>query len=151
MGVISPLLLEAHISEELYPPELPFTILHEKAHLFGFTNEADANFLAFIACMNSSEEYFQYSGYFEVLGYFLYEYRLRHSKDEYNAMYDKLRPEIKSEKDLIRKRYQKHESGINEFLINLYDMYLKANSVKEGTDSYYGVVSLILENNILKF
>ena len=37
-------------------------MMHEQTHLRGFMNEAEANFVAYLACENSSDPYFEYSG-----------------------------------------------------------------------------------------
>ena len=42
---------------------------HELSHLKGFIYEDEANFIGYIACTDSDDPLFQYSGYLSVLSY----------------------------------------------------------------------------------
>ena len=47
--------------------DLPYVIAHEKAHQRGFAREDEANFIAFLVCVNSTDPYLRYSGYLNAL------------------------------------------------------------------------------------
>ena len=47
----------------------PFAICHEMAHRMCIANDRDANLSAFLACINSPSEYYQYSGYLAAFRY----------------------------------------------------------------------------------
>ena len=47
--------------------DLPYVIAHEKAHQRGFAREDEANFIAFLVCINSTHPYVRYSGYLNAL------------------------------------------------------------------------------------
>jgi hypothetical protein len=149
LGVISPFFLESHISNELLDSEMPSVLAHEKSHLFGYANEAEANLISFLTCIHSDDGYFRYSGYCDILQYFLGAYKKTHTKEEYFQIYDTLRGEIKDEFARSYKRYKKHDSPLNRLFNKIYDFYLKVNNVKEGTESYSQVVRLILENRLI--
>lgn len=146
LGVISPFLIEGHVSKKIFDSEFPFTIAHEKAHLYGYANEMEANFIAFLTCLNSGDTYVQYSGYVEILSYFLYEYRKTHTADEYKKLYLRVRPEIREEYKQQYERFKKHTGKLNDCFRDLYDFYLKANKVAGGKKSYSMVVSLVLKS-----
>ena len=59
----------------MYITNMPFTICHELAHLKGYIYEDEANFIAFMACINSDNLFFQYSGYLNVLNYVSKDFR----------------------------------------------------------------------------
>ena len=149
LGVISPFFLEMHISRELFDSEMPSVLTHEKSHLYGYADEAEANLLSFLACSNSDDEYFKYSAYSELLPYFFGAYIKKHKKEEYTAKYMELRPEIREEFTRMKERYENHDSKLNKMLMDAYDWYLKANNVSEGTESYSQVVELILKNGLI--
>lgn len=44
-------------------------ICHEFAHLKGFMQEDEANLIGYLACINSDDAFFRYSGYMGVLNY----------------------------------------------------------------------------------
>ncbi|MFQ8979614.1 MAG: DUF3810 family protein [Waltera sp.] len=43
--------------------EKPATMCHELAHIRGYIYEDEANFIAFLACVESDDSTFQYAGY----------------------------------------------------------------------------------------
>ena len=66
-GYMGPFLAEFHISQQLLPSQYPFTYLHELSHLLGVSNEAEANFHAYLGCVASDEAAIRFSGYFSLL------------------------------------------------------------------------------------
>ncbi|MBO5870186.1 MAG: DUF3810 domain-containing protein [Clostridia bacterium] len=53
-----------------YPDFLmPFTMAHEMAHQRGIAREDEANFVAFLVCINSDDVYIRYSGYANMANY----------------------------------------------------------------------------------
>jgi hypothetical protein len=71
LGHYSFLTGEVNIDPDIPSYMIPFTLAHEYAHFLGISNEAEANFLAFLACIKSDEPYIRYSGNLSVLEYFL--------------------------------------------------------------------------------
>ncbi len=49
-GMTDPFFLEVIINPDTLPFERPFVLAHEWAHLAGYANEAEANFVAWLAC-----------------------------------------------------------------------------------------------------
>lgn len=144
-GWFSPFFHEVHYNSDLLIVELPFVIAHEKAHQMGFTNEAEANFLAYLVCLNSTDPLIQYSGYFNVLGYFLAYLSSNQTKREY---FTKLVEEgVKLDLAAVRERWRSHRGFISNLSDKSYDLYLKANQVKEGRQNYARVVDLIVKYN----
>ena len=60
---------EANVNVNFPDYTLPYTAAHELAHQRGIAKEDEANFMAFIVCMNSDDAYIRYSAYVS-----LYEY-----------------------------------------------------------------------------
>lgn len=145
-GVVSPLFLESHISSKLFKSELPFTIAHEKAHLFGYLNETEANYLAFITCLKSENKYLNYSAYVEMLAYFLSDYYYMYPEGVFEGIYNGLREEIRAEYRAKNKRFEKYQSKFVEQLWGLYSLYLQANKIEGGTKAYSMVVQMLLES-----
>ncbi|HEX9653218.1 MAG TPA: DUF3810 domain-containing protein [bacterium] len=141
-GWFSPFFHEIHFNSDLLIFELPFVLAHEKAHQLGYTNEADANFLAHLVCVNTHEPLIQYSGYFQVLGYFLGDVRKYPDKNKhYLAL---LKEGVKLDLRAVQERWQSHAGLVSKASYKFYDLYLKANDVKEGIASYSWVVGLIV-------
>jgi len=141
-GYFGPFFNEIHLNYFLLPMEYPFVLAHEKAHQFGITNEAEANLAAFVICMTSDDHRLQYSGYVNLLVYFLSD-----------------ASQLKDVKDYIREinkpvildlRFQRrHWQGLrNTTLDNVQtaanNAYLKTNNIEEGVKNYNQVVSLVI-------
>ena len=64
---------------------IEYVILHEFAHLKGFMQEDEANLIGYLACINSDDAFFRYSGYMGVLNYVEKEFRasIQKSRKEY--------------------------------------------------------------------
>jgi hypothetical protein len=141
-GWFSPFFHEIHFNADLLIFELPFVLAHEKAHQLGITNEADANFLAHVVCANASDPLIQYSGYFQVLGYFLSNLRQHPEKREHYAAM--IKEGVKLDLRAVDERWRSHIGFVSKASYRFYDLYLKANDVKEGIQSYSWVVGMLV-------
>ena len=68
-GIYSFFTGEANININFPDYTIPFTAAHELAHQRGIAREDEANFMAFLVCIESDDAYIRYSGYTQ-----LYEY-----------------------------------------------------------------------------
>ena len=68
-GYYFPFSMEANYNNVMYIIQQPSTMCHELAHTKGFIYEDEANLIGFLACINSDNIVFQYSGYLSVLNY----------------------------------------------------------------------------------
>ena len=62
-GIYSPFTIEANVNGQMTGLEKPFTSCHELSHLKGFMNEGEANFIGWLACINSEDKAFNRSGW----------------------------------------------------------------------------------------
>lgn len=142
-GIYSPFTGEANINTNQPTQSIPFTILHEMAHQRGYTEESDANFLSYIACVNNKDTYVNYSGYFMALKYVSSAI----SKVNYNLFLE-LSKEIDEDVLMDLQNYyefwDKYDGKINDVSNSMNDIYLKSNKVESGVESYGEVVDLLL-------
>ena len=132
-GMTDPFFLETLLAPDLLDVELPFVIAHEWAHLAGYADESEANYLAYLACQRGDAGA-RYSAALMLIGYASGQRPLKHALE--------IGPKI----DLvaIQTRYA-HTSGLLRFAAReSYDRYLKANRVEKGIESYDAVIQLIL-------
>ena len=119
---------------------------HELAHLKGFMQEQEANFIGYLAAIESDSMQFQYSG--ALLGWIYCTNALR--QVDYQA-YEDIRAELCEEAkiDLAvnNQFWQQYESPVAEVANQVNDTYLKANGQKDGVVSYDRMVELILAYN----
>ena len=150
-GIYFPFSMEANFNGLMYCANNPSTICHELSHLKGYIREDEANFIAFMACINSDNDFIKYSGYLQVLWYLendLYKYL----PDEYwerviypndYVIYDDifLKAEVfeEVEEDAIIST-----ETLSEATDVFIDTNLKMNGVESGFGNYSEVVKLIV-------
>jgi hypothetical protein len=139
-GMTDPFFLETLLASGLLPVERPFVIAHEWSHLAGMAQEGEANFLAWLACVNASPAA-QYSGWL-----FLYSELVAALDEQVRAdVHSSLSPGPRADLAAIRERVrQQIDPRLAAAGRHLYDRYLKANRVEEGVESYGQVVKLVL-------
>ncbi len=64
-GMTDPFFLEIILNPDTLPFERPFVLMHEWAHLAGYANEAEANFVAWLAC-TQGDAMSRYSGWLAI-------------------------------------------------------------------------------------
>lgn len=142
-GYYGPFFNEVHVNSHILPVEYPFILAHEKAHQFGITNEAEANFYAWLVCTNSKSKQLQYSANLHVLQYFLYQ---GYQMEEYPQIIAKLDKRVKTDLEIIRKHWiSLRNEKVDEAASKVNDFYLKTNKIKEGVKEYSGVVKYVID------
>ncbi len=122
---------------------IPYTMAHEMAHQRGIAREDEANFVAFLVCMESDDAYIRYSGYSNMLDYLtdaLYSAdRELYSEFNSNHYPKEMRSEF-SAYSAFFKKYSNSKASVVTKTVN--DAFLKSQQQKAGTKSYGLVVDL---------
>jgi hypothetical protein len=139
-GMTDPFFLETLIARDLLPFERSFVIAHEWAHLAGYADEGEANFVGWLTCLRS-EPPEQYSAWL-----FLYDELAsgmppRDRRELSSRLADGPRSDLRAIAERLRRQ-------VNPTMAiagwRVYDRYLKLNSVEEGAASYSRVVRYVL-------
>ncbi|MDO4473697.1 MAG: DUF3810 domain-containing protein [Eubacteriales bacterium] len=142
-GVYSPFTVEANYNNDMTDYNKPFTMCHELSHLRGFMEEKEANFIGYLACMESDEAAFRYSG--SLLGW-IYCTNVLYKVD-YDA-YQEVRGELseKALNDLIANSrfWASYDGTVARVSESINDGYLKANGQEEGVEGYDRMVDLMV-------
>lgn len=142
-GVYSPFTVEANYNKDMTDYNIPFTMCHELSHLRGFMEEKEANFIAYLACMESDQAEFRYSG--SLLGW-IYCTNVLYKVD-YDA-YQEIRAELSDEalNDLQANRefWAAYDGTVARVSESINDGYLKANGQEEGIEGYDRMVDLMV-------
>lgn len=142
-GVYSPFTVEANYNGDMTAYNIPFTTCHELSHLRGFMQEEEANFIAFLACIESERTDFQYSGYLSGWVYCM--------NALYRADYESWQ-EVRAllagaaEPDLAANTafWDAYEGKISETAGRINNAYLRVNGQADGVQSYNRMVDLIV-------
>ena len=139
-GMTDPYFLETMVERELLPFERPFVVGHEWAHLAGYADESEANFVGWLTCLRGSTGD-QYSGWL-----FLYGELSRAVRPaDRAALAARLAPGPRADLKAIADRLRRQVSpAVSAAGWQVYDRYLKANRVEAGAASYAEVVRLVL-------
>jgi hypothetical protein len=151
-GYYFPFSMEANYNDEMYIMNKPFTMCHELAHTHGYIYEDEANFLGFLACINSEDPVFRYSGYLGVLNYVNNDFYNAVDEDEYKR-HVKVSSAVKYDNQfLTEEAWKKVEENaildtqmVKQAADTFIDTNLKVNGVSAGKVSYTHVVGLLLD------
>ena len=133
---------EANINVNFPDYTVAFTAAHEMAHQRGIAPEDEANFVAFLACIESDDPYIRYSGYQNMLEYLI---SALYSADR--NLYSELYAEVDNGSRVEMRAYNAffepyRESVASNVSSAINDTYLKALGESEGEKSYGLVVDL---------
>ncbi len=139
-GMTDPYFLETIVMSRLLPVEQPMIVAHEWAHLSGYADEGEANFVGWLTCLRGSNDV-RYSGWL-----FLYAEAIAGlAPDDQVRVAAQLGPGPRADLSAIRARVMTSASpAISAAGWTAYDRYLKMNRVERGTESYADVIRLIL-------
>lgn len=142
-GIYSPFTIEANYNTDMTDYNIPFTACHELAHLRGFMQEEEANFIGFLAGVCSENSDFQYSSY--LMGW-IYCTNALYETDEdiYRQIRQELSGEVSADLEANSRFWEQYDSPVAEVADQVNDSYLKANGQEDGVASYDRIVELIL-------
>lgn len=137
-GVTNPFFLEIIVNHDVLPFERAVVLAHEWGHLGGWAHEAEASFVAWLTCVQSSAQH-QYAAWV-----FLYPELVAHlARDERAMLHALLHTGPKRDFEAIRARILRASPIVRRAASGAYDRYLRANRVQEGIASYGRVVQLV--------
>jgi hypothetical protein len=139
-GMTDPIFLETLVVNDLLPFEWPVVTAHEWAHLAGYNDEGEANFVAWLACMHGDAPQ-QYSAWV-----FLYsEAASQLPRAVRQTVAQQLEAGPRADLRAIADRITRNRNArVADAGWQVYNQYLQANRVESGTASYGEVIRLIL-------
>lgn len=132
---------EANINTNFPDYTLPYTAAHEMAHQRGIAREDEANFVAFLVCIASDDEYIRYSGYLN-----LYEYVANAlysaDKDAYYEVRSGLEAKARVEMSAYSAFFDKYRENVAANVTETVNNTYLTMQGTPGTKSYGMVVDL---------
>jgi Protein of unknown function (DUF3810) len=138
-GMTDPFFLEIIVNPDVLPVERPFVIAHEWAHLAGYADESEANFVAWLACAHGDARA-RYSGWLALFAHLSNAL----PREDRRGIASLLDPGPRQDLAAINARLQRSAPVVRRAARDVYDSYLKANRVERGIASYDAVVRLVL-------
>ena len=151
-GYYFPFSMEANYNDTMNIMNKPFTMCHELAHTHGYIYEDEANYWGFLACINSEDIVFEYSGYLGILNYINNDFYYAVGKEEYNS-HVRITERVRYDNEFLSKEAWKEVEDkailktetVKKAADAFIDTNLKVNGVSAGKASYSYVVGLIID------
>lgn len=142
-GFFFPFTYEANVNDTIPKISIPSTMCHELAHLRGHMREDEANYIAYLACAQSGDPEFIYSGL--MLAYAHTSSALyREDAELCHSIIGGLSEDVKNDINEKNEYWKKYEGPVAEISDKINDLYLKANDQQDGVKSYGRMVDLLL-------
>ena len=141
-GFFFPYTAEANLNADSPACLLPSTIAHELAHLRGVAREDEANFCAVVACMESGDEDYRYSGAllaYIYLGNALYSADYDAWREVYSTLSENVRADLRANNDYWA-RFETPAADVSE---KVYELFLQTYGDDRGMQSYGACVDLL--------
>ncbi len=148
LAFYQPITGEAIIRGDLPMLILPFTMCHEIAHQLGYASEEEANFIAYVIGVESTNPLFNYATQLEMFTYAQYAHLKFIAKRGDFTLYKSI---IERNKQLLSSKVIEDRKMIKQFFLQkqhlqiagtseMYDQFLKWNKQSKGIDSYEDVL-----------
>jgi hypothetical protein len=138
-GMINPFALESIVHPDLVPVERAVVLAHEWAHLAGQADEAEASAVGWLACIRGNPTL----AYSASVGLIMDAIGGLPSGEQ-RRVYGRLEPGVRADIARVAERLRQQKPQVQQAATRVYDEYLKANRVADGTASYDRALTLIL-------
>ncbi len=142
-GIFIPFTMEANVNVAILHPLLPSTACHEAAHQRGFAREDEANFIAYLACKEGGDAYFEYSGTLLALIHSM-NALFSDDPDRFSIVHQKYSDDLMDDLTAHRLFWQQYQGPVAEKSTEVNNAYLKHNKQDDGVKSYGRMVDLLL-------
>ena len=146
-GIYPYLLPEAVVNINTPIMSLPHTICHEMAHQRGYAREDEANFIAYMACLQSDNALFAYSAYYTAFSYAMNELRF-YDAESWELIMQSINKNVIEDMEQENAYWKQYETISSEFTSAVNDTYLTIMTVDNGVKSYGGMLELLLAEAI---
>ncbi len=132
---------EANININFPDYTVPYTMAHEMSHQRGIAPEDEANFMAFLVCMQSDDPYIRYSGAQNLLEY-VSSSLYRADRELYSEWRKTLDSSVRAEMTAYNEFFDKYKDNVvADVSSSVNNAYLQSQGT-EGTKSYGLVTDL---------
>ena len=153
-GYFFPFSMEANYNQIMCIMNKPATMCHELAHLKGFIQEDEANLIGYLACIQSDDLFFKYSGYLSVLNYLDNDFydAVNRDKTQYLSQV-RISAQVRKDNEFltdemwekVEKKAVVSTEAVDKISDEIVEATLVINGVEDGMLSYCRVVGLLLD------
>lgn len=143
-GIYNPFTGEANVEGSLPSIQNAYVSAHEMAHAHGITSEAEANFVAYLACVKSEDPFLIYAGEYALWRQIAQEINKTYPVEVRNSLRALIPKELLADRMAILNLYRQSPAYFPEVTENMNDAYLKLQGIEAGADDYDGFLILYL-------
>ncbi len=143
-GIYNPFMGEANVDGALTSLPLIFTTAHEVAHAYGVTGEGEANFCAYLSCLNSGVAVAAYAAEYALWRQIASEINKTYPRDLIESLAEAIPLELSADRRAILLRHFQYKGYFPELSDAINDTYLKIQGIESGTEDYDGFLQLYL-------
>ena len=134
---------ESCVNPDTYEAWVPFTMCHEIAHRQAVAAEDEANFCAYLACMENPRNDFRYSGAFAAYIY-CNNALAKVDRSAAASIWKNVADGVRADAQAANEHYAQYEGKVQDAAQKVNDAYLKAFSEESGVQSYGEVADLLI-------
>jgi len=142
-GYFNPFTGEAQINYQMPVFNRPVVACHEMSHQMGYGPEDEADFVGFLAGINSHDKLLRYSAYHLAVDEFMHALYYRDSLAN-----KELKPRVSKavHQDFVNERayWRAYQSKAEIITSIFYDKFLKVNNQPQGLDTYNRMILLVM-------
>lgn len=147
VGIFIPFTMEANVNVDTVDYNQPSDAVHELAHMRGVMPEDEANYVSYLACVNSGRPDFVYSGY--MMAYIhatnkLYDEDIELYKEVRAMLSDKVLTDLRANSQYWQQFATPVGEVVSSVSTQVNNAYLQVNGQEDGVKSYGMVVDLLL-------
>jgi len=142
-GIYIPFFFEANVNVDVSTYSIPATMMHELSHFKGYMREEEANFIAYLACRESGNAEFAYSGTMLALQNSL-NALYKSDPERYSQVAVLISDAVQRDRAANSAYWRQFEGPAAKVSTRVNDVYLKTNRQSEGVQSYGQMVDLLL-------
>lgn len=142
-GMVDPFFLQVLLNDGVLPFERPFVTAHEWAHVAGFAHEAEANFVAWLTCLEGDER-MRYAGW----SFLVPRLVAALPADTQSQLWADVGSGPLADFAAVRARLSRAIPVVRQSARRVNDQYLRANRVASGVASYGEVLQLAVGTDL---
>jgi hypothetical protein len=142
-GIYIPYTGEANVNVNVTDFTLPATTLYEMAHQRGFAREDEANYIAYVACLQHPDSDFRYSGIMLALVYSM-NALAENDMDAYKELRSKYSEGVLRDLKYDAEFWNRYRGKVEKISNKVNNTYLKSNGQEDGVESYGRMVDLLI-------
>ncbi len=146
-GIYNPFTGETNVDAALPNIQNVFVSAHEMAHAIGITSEAEADFVAYLACLQSGDALAEYAAEYMLWRQIAREINKTYPKEVIEQLAMNIPPQLQRDRTALLASYFAHNAYFPGVTKSLNNTYLKVQGIEAGADDYDGFLKIYLSWN----